>query len=629
MTMKLLFGIGMPYSGIDDIDLPEHVKELATGEREVWVATFNSVYKECQDDKKTCEAEAFKIANAAIKNRAFWRGKIKNMRAIQDIPNLKEIPITYPTELCETCWFFKNSWCMKYETTVNWNMVCDSWTDQPDVIAAKRQDSMLAIMFENNQLLQEIVKAIQPRFTDVYVEWNDPATYHITLIYYPTDQALPEPALELDRFSIELKQLRLWYVGEKKWAIVLCVESPELRTLQNQLYQASYNIPMSAFSVPEQYQPHITLGYIDGEYQEDIWHEVDEISLPLLTEQTLIATNLVLTRADTVEYKNLFRIFDNEKVAEIVDLPLRSVSDSEEYVIYDFLGLPYVGPLKGNKDLHGTRFTPQTNIGSGLHSMPVHFDHGLSDIDALRGVEIGSAVLGEEVEDGRIISVYIKKRSKYEKMMAELQELGILRGSAQSIASLYQVDKDSGVLRSFVPCEFAVTVTPSNDENKVLQVRELMRSIITEDDFMAAKTALETTRTTANDVPVEASDVVREKVEDTTKAEMMEDEEKKDVSRTMQDVINEVERAVEVAPEVPTDAVLRSEVHELGELVRTLIEEVKVLRNDQLLFAEKMLRTLPTKIAAETRSLSASEVEVFAPRHNGVPTSGLRSPYGN
>lgn len=56
----------MPYSGISDRDLPDHVKKLSKAKRKRWVATFNRVYR----DSGGNEGKAMRIANAAVKEGA-------------------------------------------------------------------------------------------------------------------------------------------------------------------------------------------------------------------------------------------------------------------------------------------------------------------------------------------------------------------------------------------------------------------------------------------------------------------------------------------------------------------------------------------------------------------------------
>lgn len=67
----------MPYTGANDPDLPESVKDLPEDKRSQWVAVFNSAYERCTeeglsevadnpDDFADCEAFAFANANGVV-----------------------------------------------------------------------------------------------------------------------------------------------------------------------------------------------------------------------------------------------------------------------------------------------------------------------------------------------------------------------------------------------------------------------------------------------------------------------------------------------------------------------------------------------------------------------------------
>lgn len=58
----------MPYSGPDDPNLPDHVKEEDEETRREWVGVFEGVYADCrEDDGDDCEGMAMRMANDAIK----------------------------------------------------------------------------------------------------------------------------------------------------------------------------------------------------------------------------------------------------------------------------------------------------------------------------------------------------------------------------------------------------------------------------------------------------------------------------------------------------------------------------------------------------------------------------------
>lgn len=64
----------MPFSGPGDSSLPANVRKMPQGKRAQWVNIFNSVLKKCMKGKtganarKTCETNAFRQANGAVKD---------------------------------------------------------------------------------------------------------------------------------------------------------------------------------------------------------------------------------------------------------------------------------------------------------------------------------------------------------------------------------------------------------------------------------------------------------------------------------------------------------------------------------------------------------------------------------
>lgn len=550
---------------------------------------------------------------------------MEEARAIQDAPNLKELPPEAVRPSCVNCAFF-NGWhsnCTKYNFTTQWDFHCDSWTGKADIVEESHQGYMLALNLPNQSTVLEVKEAVAPYFNSVHyvAELVEPEDYHVTLVYYPATLYPNLDTLPAFRsFEIETGQLEVW----ENWdgiVLVLRIDSPELRDLQRTLYQdsASQDIPTSPHSFPDIYKPHITLAYIyplvnpsvEGEeFYSEFNIEEFRTNLPILKSKSIAIDEYSLVSWDKVKHREMLR--DINMNITIDDLPFRSIREEtlegEAYTVYDFLGMPYTGPLKGNKDLHGTRFTTTTDIGSGKHSMPVHFDHGLSNIPELRGVEIGTAYVGEETSDGRIISVFIKQRSEYAQLMADLKEMDLLRGSAQAIASLYRKDR-KGNLTKFVPCEFGVTVRPSNDDNKVIEVREIIRSFIKENGMEEVEAQVIDTPETVAEVP---------EVKRTVRAE---------------DVIAELRRDV-VVPEV-TENSLAEQVLVLTDLVRSLTLTTQEIQEDLAMFSreilvknDEVLRKLPEKIAAQQRAMSHSEAQtrVNTASRPGRPTSGLASP---
>lgn len=74
----------MPFSVTDD-NLPAHVKKLSPKKKRLWVKLWNSVYRRCtrlkkkesgkaltDAQKKSCESQAFKVANGFARRLEYY-----------------------------------------------------------------------------------------------------------------------------------------------------------------------------------------------------------------------------------------------------------------------------------------------------------------------------------------------------------------------------------------------------------------------------------------------------------------------------------------------------------------------------------------------------------------------------
>lgn len=484
----------MPYSGINDESLPENIKSKDANERKVFVSAFNNAYNTCKGDKNTCESKAFAVANAAVN---------KLTRSVQDIPNFRNASDEEEIPLCANCWFYTNQWCFKYNSLVSWDSVCDSHQVKPNMISIENNpnSSMVSIDLANDKTLETLYNEIKPYYVGAFsqlgigINWEEPKDFHITLVYLTENSSLdfnPLADIDMSQFNIEIDGITTFECEDEEYAIVLTIKPNEsLKALQSQIYQKLYDYPISEYSVPLNWNPHITLGY----YKED---EYVEEELESFSPPKIKYTSIKIQR---INYQSWDKIWSSKKLDSTtedilrIDSLIRSINEltygDEEYTEFVMLGFPYRGPITGNSDLHKSRFTPATDLGDLSHAMPVYLDHGLiedSDQDTNEFLEyfryrpLGTsdapvkAVIGEETAEGRLLKVLVSKRSRYEQMLRELHKMGILRGSAQSLASIYAKDKNGDILR-FHPGEFSFTVTPSNDYNIVTQVNDIIRSI--------------------------------------------------------------------------------------------------------------------------------------------------------
>lgn len=127
-----------------------------------------------------------------------------------------------------------------------------------------------SIPFANNAALIEVQKYLQTIFKEG-AEWQDPATFHITLVYVPEVGEvnlgeLATPA-NLPIFGVRGEIFHVFSEpGSQRYAVTVRVEpSPQLTYLQAAIaYEVlAQGVEISAYSYPGLYQPHVTLGYLD------------------------------------------------------------------------------------------------------------------------------------------------------------------------------------------------------------------------------------------------------------------------------------------------------------------------------------------------------------------------------
>lgn len=132
----------------------------------------------------------------------------------------------------------------------------------------------LALTLPSGDLLSKRreVQAYCDRVGARVLEWNDPTTFHVTLVYAPETtpaqigagllavSSIPTPAFDIAVGTLDT------FDGVGRYPLILRVRSnPTLLAYQRALYDALVGIcpALSAYSVPERWQPHVTLGYAD------------------------------------------------------------------------------------------------------------------------------------------------------------------------------------------------------------------------------------------------------------------------------------------------------------------------------------------------------------------------------
>lgn len=123
----------------------------------------------------------------------------------------------------------------------------------------------------NHPDLMDLQKRLKTLYPDPAVKWNDPADFHITLVYAPAvdDGQIADvldalPTLSADGLSLNVGSLMCFdNVGEHALHFRITRNSA-LLDLQGALYDACdiNGVQMSGYSLPERYTPHVTMGYL-------------------------------------------------------------------------------------------------------------------------------------------------------------------------------------------------------------------------------------------------------------------------------------------------------------------------------------------------------------------------------
>lgn len=129
---------------------------------------------------------------------------------------------------------------------------------------------ILLLAMPNQPDLINLQSRVSQLTGDIPVKWNEPSDFHITLVYMPsmTDEQITTLSaalvdIETPELSLRVGQLNVFdNVGEHALHFRIG-RNADLLYWQDELYNTcqALGIPMSAYSEPTQYKPHITMGY--------------------------------------------------------------------------------------------------------------------------------------------------------------------------------------------------------------------------------------------------------------------------------------------------------------------------------------------------------------------------------
>lgn len=144
------------------------------------------------------------------------------------------------------------------------------------------------------------------------------------------------------------------------------------------------------------------------------------------------------------------------------------LTDGEYAFSVKVLGIPFGGPVNGAYDLHGERFTKNTNIGEGVGTIYSFLHHGYDSevakkfgVNALKD-QIGIARKLEMTDEGWLYEILVKKSYKYKEVLKTLYDQGLLGVSSGAVPVSVIKDEDGKTIKQWFPEEISFTVSPAN-----------------------------------------------------------------------------------------------------------------------------------------------------------------------
>lgn len=151
-------------------------------------------------------------------------------------------------------------------------MAIDAVTPQQPALPAPTGGKSICLMLSlaNNPDLIDLQQKVQKLYADTPMQWNKPEEFHVTLIYAPsvTDEQITSLVEALDdvdvpEFSLNIGSLRT-FQNPGEYAVVFFVRrNTSLYDYQEMLHEmfTQLGVSMSSYSTPDQYQPHVTMGF--------------------------------------------------------------------------------------------------------------------------------------------------------------------------------------------------------------------------------------------------------------------------------------------------------------------------------------------------------------------------------
>jgi hypothetical protein len=162
---------------------------------------------------------------------------------------------------------------------------------------------------------------------------------------------------------------------------------------------------------------------------------------------------------------------DTEKTAPKASASSVRFTDRDEGIIAGLI-VPYNGPLPGDKDLLGTRFSSKTDLALDWFpdgGRPGLYAHGFDE--ELEMEVIGREVRSYETDKGIWMEAQLDKAHRYAGEIMELLDKGALALSSGSIDHLVKLNKSTRDMERWPWVEWSLVPNPGNPEALIYQVR--------------------------------------------------------------------------------------------------------------------------------------------------------------
>lgn len=302
-------------------------------------------------------------------------------------------------------------------------------------------------------------------------ELVDPKDYHITCIYL--GESLDSDWMEKTRNTLAMRSgFSGPYSGKiggagyfnnpESFAIYLSFDSTELCWFREDLIKYLNENGVYVYS-DHAYVPHITIAYSKQPVS----------ALPVFPQMPVYLKTISLATGDNRETYELGQVKSVSEVQLESEMMKAAYYDNAGNLIVPVIGVPYKGPVRGNKDFVGDHFDKNSKIDLVSDEIEADFDHGRDNdwLPAdLKNKGFGSGAIGrakqigEYEEDGisgKLFHVIVDRHHKYIKLIKKLTDLGHIHASMK-MSRRVNGDTDKGYIQEATISKMSLTPSPMN-----------------------------------------------------------------------------------------------------------------------------------------------------------------------